>query len=964
MNRTMPFILGLCLLLSPGTGHLHGEDAAEKKVEGPKVKWKKEDFQPAEACKTCHPQHYEEWRGSMHAYSITDPVFHAMHRLAQKETEGAIGDFCIGCHAPVGTGTGEVKSSILSPEGLSKTALAGVSCEVCHRSVHLEDGPPANARLVIKPGAPLVGGLPNPQPTSAHASITNDSLKNPDFCGSCHNVVNRKGVKIEKPHEEFLASPYPARDTGCLNCHMQTYTGRATPDGPLRNRLHRHDFIGVDVAVTPFPRQGYQRREVEEFLRTAARMSVSAPSQAIAGEDFRFKVDVRNVGAGHNLPTGPSTEREMWLEVIATSLSGKVLFKSGTLDELGDLRGGHDEDHQRDDPQLALFTDRFVDKNGDTVHFMWQAHAVEEHTIPPLETRSSGYEFRIPEQFSGQALKLKVRLLFRAFPPHQLRRLGIGDLTTRFPIFELGEYTSPVIAVVKSPRRQGVIRVPEDSDSIAEAIDQAAAGTVISVAPGTYTISSPLNFSGRDIVLQSRAGPEKTILSGPGTGPARKEASLLLFTGGETAAAVVRGFTLKDGRGTMLDGTRSGGALLCIKSSPTIEKNIFIDNEADTGGAACLQQSKTKFIGNEFSSNRARAGGAIHISAGSSAILSENSFTDNRALEGGAVHIDSSSAQVSGNRMVANRSFAGAALRLVAAAPGTDDQPWLTRLSGNRIYGNTARTGGAIFAEGASRLLSSRDLVAGNIGGAVSLASGARAELAHATIVDNRLGKGALSSDPGSALAVRNSILWGNRPLDLAGELSWSLVENEAYAGGTNLRALPLFRPPYSEWERCGEPTGLCVPILRPDADTLEPVEQGLYRKYNPGLLELFANSPAVDSGDPTSPPDEDGTRADLGSLPKLKSRRLFIRGDVDGNGSIDANDARAIFTLVEGDGLIDCMESADVDGDGMIDRKDGIRLMNFVMTGQLPPLSPWPDCGPTPQPGGPLGCFKDRCKP
>ena len=57
-------------------------------------------------------------------------------------------------------------------------------------------------------------------------------------------------------------------------------------------------------------------------------------------------------------------------------------------------------------------------------------------------------------------------------------------------------------------------------------------------------------------------------------------------------------------------------------------------------------------------------------------------------------------------------------------------------------------------------------------------------------------------------------------------------------------------------------------------------------------------------------------------------------------------------------------MESADVDGNGIIDRKDGIRLMNFVMTGQSPPASPWPDCGPTPQPGAPLGCFKDRCKP
>jgi len=964
MYRIALLYLALCLLASLGLKPLSAEDpAAGKPAAKSGTKWKKEDFQPAEACKTCHPQHYEEWRGSMHAYAITDPVFHAMHRLAQKETEGAIGDFCIGCHAPVGTGTGEVTASTSSPEGLSKTALAAVSCEVCHRSVHLEDGPPSNARFSIKPGAPLVGGLPNPQQTPAHASVTNDSLKNPDFCGSCHNVVNRKGIKIEKPHEEFLASPYPARDTSCLNCHMQTYTGRATPDGPLRNRLHRHDFIGVDVAVTPFPRMGYQRREVEEFLRTAARLSVFAPEVAVAGESFKLKVDVKNVGAGHNLPTGPSTEREMWLEVIASNRSGKVLFESGTLDKQGDLRGGHGNVKQQD-PQLALFSDRFVDEKGETVFFMWQAHALEEHTIPALQTRSADYEFKIPEQFAGEELRLSVRLLFRAFPPHQLRRLGIGNLAERFPVFEMGEYNNPAIPVRKSARQKGITRVPEDIASLAEAIEEAASGTVISVAPGTYQLAEPLRFPGRDFVLESREGPEKTILSGPGTRPAAREASLLIFTEGETAAAAVRGFTIRNGRGTVLDGRRAGGALICIKSSPTIEGNIFIGNEADTGGAACLQDSESRFIDNRFTSNRAQAGGAIHISSGSLALLSKNSFTDNRAPQGGAVHIDSAGALIYDNRMVANRAFSGGAIRISSATPEAPNRPWLTSLSRNRLYGNTARSGGAILVEGACRLLSTRDLIAGNIGGGLSLLSGARAELDHATIVDNRLGKGALSSEPGSPLAVRNSILWGNRPLDLAGNLSWSLVENEAFAGETNIRALPLFRPPYSEWERCGDRGGLCVPILRPDAETLDPDDLGLYRKYTPGLLELFTDSPAADAGDPASTPDEDGTRTDLGFLPKLKSRRLFVRGDVDGNGNIDVSDARAIFALIDEKRRIECMESADVDGNGIIDRKDGIRLMNFVMTGQKPPPSPWPDCGPTPQPGGLLGCFEDRCKP
>ncbi|MCH2367737.1 MAG: hypothetical protein MK554_11060, partial [Planctomycetes bacterium] len=119
-----------------------------------------------------------------------------------------------------------------------------------------------------------------------------------------------------------------------------------------------------------------------------------------------------------------------------------------------------------------------------------------------------------------------------------------------------------------------------------------------------------------------------------------------------------------------------------------------------------------------------------------------------------------------------------------------------------------------------------------------------------------------------------------------------------------------------------------------------------------------------VDAGNPAEPPDEDGTRTDLGTVPKLKSRHLFLRGDLDGNGTIDVLDARSIFTLVETGGRIECMESADVDGNGIIDREDGVRLMNFIMSGQNPPIAPWPDCGPKPQPGGSLGCFEDRCEP
>ena len=40
-------------------------------------------FEVAENCQSCHPQHYLEWSSSMHAYAFKDPVFFAMNTIEQ-----------------------------------------------------------------------------------------------------------------------------------------------------------------------------------------------------------------------------------------------------------------------------------------------------------------------------------------------------------------------------------------------------------------------------------------------------------------------------------------------------------------------------------------------------------------------------------------------------------------------------------------------------------------------------------------------------------------------------------------------------------------------------------------------------------------------------------------------------------------------------------------------------------------
>ena len=47
---------------------------------------KAELMDPA-ACKQCHMTEYADWSRSMHAYASEDPVFRAMNRRGQDETE-------------------------------------------------------------------------------------------------------------------------------------------------------------------------------------------------------------------------------------------------------------------------------------------------------------------------------------------------------------------------------------------------------------------------------------------------------------------------------------------------------------------------------------------------------------------------------------------------------------------------------------------------------------------------------------------------------------------------------------------------------------------------------------------------------------------------------------------------------------------------------------------------------------
>src|ERR1041385_4953023 len=79
-----------------------------------------------ETCQSCHSAHYQEWAGSMHAYASRDPVFLAMNRRGQEETNGGLGSFCVGCHAPLALREGATSDGLNLDE--VPQHLQGVTC--------------------------------------------------------------------------------------------------------------------------------------------------------------------------------------------------------------------------------------------------------------------------------------------------------------------------------------------------------------------------------------------------------------------------------------------------------------------------------------------------------------------------------------------------------------------------------------------------------------------------------------------------------------------------------------------------------------------------------------------------------------------------------------------------------------------------------------------------------------------
>ena len=377
----------LAAALCAGCGASDGGDAAGPRAPGDAgggvadawtYSLTREQMLDPKSCAGCHPDHYREWSGSMHAYAAEDPVFLAMNRRGQRETSGALGSFCITCHAPMAVRLGATTDGLNLDDVPSH--LKGVTCIFCHSVVAVEGT--HNAPLVLADDGVLRGGISDPVATTAHGSTYSglhdrNALDSAGLCGACHDIVTPAGVHLERTFQEWKGSLYahavPGEQQTCGACHM---TGRNAPaavadDVPVR-RVHSHAVPGVDVALHDFPEREAQRAAVQSALDTTVFVGLCVQPTA---DGATIAVSLENFAAGHGWPSGAAQDRRAWVEIVAFAGDEKVL-ESGVVADGEPLLS-------RDDPALWRLGDTLRNADGELVHMFWEAASVTGELLPP-----------------------------------------------------------------------------------------------------------------------------------------------------------------------------------------------------------------------------------------------------------------------------------------------------------------------------------------------------------------------------------------------------------------------------------------------------------------------------------------------------------------------------------------------------------------------------------------------------
>ena len=286
---------------------------------------------------------------------VTDPEkkgrkLHAEARVFDQITTPV---FCGTCH-DVTLFNGFRLEEAYSEYRVSPAAARGETCQDCHmgkiqgRVSGYASGPAA-----------IVGG----EPTKAR-KLTSHLFSGPDF-----SLVH-PGIF---PHNQRAASFKTMREWLQFKHQAGWGTEKFESNVPRGTRFPKawesadDRYDAREILNEQFKLLDYARIKRLEVLRNGFILGETIVDRA-DGDGLSFRVQVRNGTDGHNVPTGFTGERLIWLEVTVRDRDKRVVFRSGHRDPNGDLLDGHSSyvhaGKMKQDPYLFSLQSIFVTQNG------------------------------------------------------------------------------------------------------------------------------------------------------------------------------------------------------------------------------------------------------------------------------------------------------------------------------------------------------------------------------------------------------------------------------------------------------------------------------------------------------------------------------------------------------------------------------------------------------------------------
>ena len=406
------------------------------------------------------------------------------------------------------------------------------------------------------------------------------------------------------------------------------------------------------------------------------------------------------------------------------------------------------------------------------------------------------------------------------------------------------------------------IFIPYYYETIQEGIDSCFYGDTVLVDTGTYVEN--INFEGKNITVaslyltsQDTSYISQTIIDGDNSG------SVVTFENGEDSNAVLTGFTITNGNADY------GGGIYCSNSSPSLVNVTISDNSANGsdsyGGGIYLDSSYTCLQNVTISDNSANYGGGIYLTY-SDACLENVTITGNYAsYGGGGIYLDYSNPSLEYILIIENSStgynVSGGGVYCSHSNPNIKN----ATISCNSTDGELDGQGAGIYLDNSSPSLNNVDIISNTIegwghGGGIYCYQYSSPSLQNVTISGNSAnweGGGIYCDD--SSPSLKNCIVSDNTG-------NYGIY---ADSGNPTIEYSDFYNNEDGNFYGCNQYIGFNV-TTNANGDSCDAwyniQEDPLFVDPANGDYHLTSNSPCIDAGNPSTPPDPDGTVADMGA--------------------------------------------------------------------------------------------------